>query len=109
MKKYRVGIIGCGNYMGTHMIYSNPRRLLDYMKHIKHFHGKFYEMLPNCTDYSIPFDEIIPVLQEGGFTGYINSEYEGNRWIHDAVEVDSVEQLRRHHVLLKQLLGENSH
>ena len=94
-------------YMGTHMIYSNPRRLLDYMKHIKHFHGKFYEMLPDCTEYSIPYDEIVPVLQEGGFSGYIDSEYEGNRWIHDAFEVDSVEQLRRHHVLLKQLLGEN--
>jgi sugar phosphate isomerase/epimerase len=93
-------------YMGTHMIYSNPRRLLDYMKHIKHFHGKFYEMLPDCTEYSIPYEEIIPVIQEGGFQGYINSEYEGNRWIDDAFEVDSVEQLRRHHELLKQLLGE---
>lgn len=93
-------------YMGTHMIYSNPRRLLDYMKHIKHFHGKFYEMLPNCTEYSIPYNEIIPVIQEGGFEGYISSEYEGNRWINDAFEVDSVEQLRRHHEMLKQLLGE---
>ncbi|MCU0485927.1 MAG: sugar phosphate isomerase/epimerase [Anaerolineales bacterium] len=93
-------------YMGTHMIYSNPRRLLDFMPHIKHFHGKFYEMLPDCTEYSIPYADIIPVLQEGGFSGYIDSEYEGNRWIHDAFEVDSAEQLRRHHVLLKQLLGE---
>lgn len=93
-------------YMGTHMIYSNPRRLLDYMKHIKHFHGKFYEMLPDCTEYSIPYEDIIPVIQEGGFEGYINSEYEGNRWIDDAFEVDSVEQLRRHHEMLQQLLGE---
>lgn len=93
-------------YMGTHMIYSNPPRLLDYMKHIKHFHGKFYEMLPDCTEYSIPYDRIIPVLQEGGYRGYINSEYEGNRWIDDAFEVDSIEQVSRHHNLLKQLLGE---
>ncbi len=93
-------------YMGTHMIYSNPRRLLDYMPHIKHIHGKFYEMLPDNTEYSIPYAEVIPVLVEGGYHGYISSEYEGNRWIHDAQEVDSLEQVSRHQALLKQLIGE---
>ena len=93
-------------YMGTHMIYSNPRRLLDYMAHIKHVHGKFYEMLPDGTEYSIPYDEVIPVLQEGGYSGYISSEYEGNRWIHDAQTVDSLEQISRHQTLLKRLIGE---
>lgn len=93
-------------FMGTHMCYSNPRRMLDYMPHIKHFHGKFYEMLPDCTEYSVPYEEIIPVIREGGYRGYINSEYEGNRWIHDAFPVDSVEQVRMHHVMLKKLLGE---
>lgn len=93
-------------YMGTHMIYSNPRRLLDYMPHIKHVHGKFYEMLPDNTEYSIPYAEIIPVLTEGGYSGYIDSEYEGNRWIHDAFEVDSFEQVGRHQTLLKQLIAE---
>ena len=91
-------------YMGTHMIYSNPRRLLDYMKHIKHFHGKFYEMLPDNTEYSIPYEEIIPVLREGHYSGYIDSEYEGQRWIDDVSEVDSLEQVRRHHAMLKNLL-----
>lgn len=91
-------------YMGTHMIYSNPRRLLDYMPHIKHIHGKFYEMLPDCTEYSIPYEEIMPVLKEGGYAGYIASEYEGNRWIHDAFAVDSAQQVERHQVLLKRLI-----
>ena len=91
-------------YMGTHMIYSNPRRLLDYMPHIKHVHAKFYEMLPDCTAYSIPYEEIIPVLVEGGYSGYLNSEYEGNRWLHDAFAVDSTEQVQRHQVMMKQLL-----
>ncbi len=92
-------------YMGTHMIYSNPRRLLDYMQHIKHVHGKFYEMLPDETEYSIPYDEVMPVLKEGGYSGYISSEYEGNRWIHDAQPVDSLEQIRRHQNLLKRLIA----
>ncbi len=93
-------------YMGTHMIYADPRKMLDYIPYTSHIHGKFYEMLPDYTEYSIPYEEIVPILIEGGYNGHIDSEYEGNRWIQDAFEVDSVEQVRRHQVMLKRLLGE---
>ena len=46
------------------------------------------------------------MLQQGGYNGYICSEYEGNRWIEDAEEPDSVEQVRRQQVMLARLLGE---
>jgi sugar phosphate isomerase/epimerase len=92
--------------MGTHNIYVDPRRMLDFMPWIFHFHAKFNEMLPDYTEYSIPYDEIIPILIEGGYNGYLSSEYEGNRHIQDAFEVDSVEQVRRHQVMLKRLLGQ---
>ncbi|HNB53341.1 MAG TPA: TIM barrel protein [Anaerolineales bacterium] len=94
-------------FMGTHMIYANPRKMLDFMPYILHIHGKFWEMLPDYTEYSIPYEEVIPVLLEGGYQGYLSSEYEGNRWLHDALPVDSKEQVRRHQVMLKQLLGES--
>lgn len=93
-------------FMGAHMIYRDPRSMLDYLPYTAHIHGKFYEMLPDGTEYSIPYDEIVPVLVEGGYEGYINSEYEGQRWIQDAFEVDSVEQVRLHQAMLKRLLGE---
>jgi sugar phosphate isomerase/epimerase len=89
-----------------HMTYVNPRRLLDFMPIIFHIHAKFNEMLEDYTEYSIPYDEIIPVLIEGGYKGYLSSEYEGNRHIQDAYEVDSVEQVRRQQVMLSRLLGE---
>ncbi len=89
-----------------HMTYVDPRRLLDFMPYIFHIHGKFNEMLEDCTEYSIPYADVVSVLQEGGYIGYISSEYEGNRHIQDAFEVDSVEQVRRHQVMLKRLLGE---
>jgi len=63
-------------------------------------------MLEDGTEYSIPYDEIVPVLRECGFNGYISSEYEGNRHIQDVFEVDSVEQVRRHQAMLARLLGE---
>ena len=93
-------------FMATHMIYADPKMMLDYIPYTYHIHGKFYEMLPDYTEYSIPYEEIVPVLKEGGYNGYIDSEYEGNRWIQDAFEVDSTEQVRRHQVMLKRLIGE---
>jgi sugar phosphate isomerase/epimerase len=89
-----------------HFVNTDPRRMLDFMPYIFHIHAKFYEMLPDYHEYSIPYEEIVPVLVEGGYTGYLSSEYEGNRHIQDAFEVDSTEQVRRQHVMFKKLLGE---
>lgn len=83
-----------------------PKRMLDYMDRIHNIHGKFYEMTEDLVEPSIPYDEIVAVLKKGGYDGYICSEYEGNRWIEDAHEVDSVEQVRRQQEMLKQLIDE---
>jgi sugar phosphate isomerase/epimerase len=93
--------------MGTHGIFGDPKLLKEYIPYTSHVHGKCYDMMvPEYHEYSIPYEEIVPILIEGGYEGYIDTEYEGNRWIQDAFEVDSTEQVRRHQVMLKQLLGE---
>jgi len=92
--------------MGTHGVYGDPQLILEYAPYTYHIHGKFYEMLPDYSEFSIPYEDIVPILIEGGYKGYIDAEYEGNRWIQDAYEVDSTEQVRRYQVMLKQLLGE---
>ena len=89
-----------------HNVYSNPKRLLEFMPYIFHIHAKFYEMMDNGLEYSIPYELIVPVLVQGGYNGYLSSEYEGNRHIQDAFPVDSVEQVRRQHAMFKRLLGE---
>jgi sugar phosphate isomerase/epimerase len=95
----------------THYIWIEPKSLLEHMPLIGHIQAKFYEMTLDETtgaevEYSIPYDRIVPVLIEGGFDGYLSSEYEGNRHIQDAFEVDSVEQVRRQHAMFARLLGE---
>jgi Xylose isomerase-like TIM barrel len=85
--------------------YTNPAQLLPQMHRCFHIHAKFYEMVDDETEYSIPYDEVIAVLKKGGFNGYMCSEYEGNRHIQDAFEVDSVEQVRRQQSMLKKLIG----
>lgn len=87
-------------------LFIDPKAMLDYLPYIHHIHAKFYEMLDDGTEYSIPYDEILSVLIEGGYDGYMSSEYEGNRHIQDAYEVDSFEQVRRHQQMMARLLGE---
>ena len=89
--------------LSRHNTYVNPISLVPHMDRIIHIHGKFLEMLEDYTEYSIPYKEIVDVLKKGGYNGYIASEYEGNRHIQDIYEVDSVEQVRRHQVMLKNL------
>jgi sugar phosphate isomerase/epimerase len=88
-----------------HNVYSQPKRMLEFMPYIFHIHAKFYEMLDEGREYSIPYEKIIPVLIEGGYAGYLSSEYEGNRHIQDAFEVDSIEQVRRQHAMFERLLS----
>ena len=89
-----------------HQIYADPRRLLEFMPYVFHIQAKFYEMTPDYVDPSIAYDDLIPVLIEGGYEGYLSSEYEGNRHIQDVEEVDSVEVVRRQHVMFERLTAE---
>jgi PPOX class probable F420-dependent enzyme len=87
--------------------FADPQRLLEYMPHILHVHGKFNDMVEDNGSYreeAIPYEEVVPVLIDGGYSGYISSEYEGNAWIEDDNEVDSVDQVRRHQTMLRRLL-----
>lgn len=97
----------------TFMIAQSVDCLRDHAELIKHIHAKFYEMheVPGSGywhEYSIPYHEIVPVLKDIGYDGYLSSEYEGNRHIEDAAEVDSVTQVAKHQGMLKALLGEEN-
>jgi sugar phosphate isomerase/epimerase len=85
---------------------NKPSDLLAIMPYVYNVHGKFYEMTDDLKEYSIPYDEVMPVFIEGGYAGYINSEYEGQRNTQDIKETDSCEEIRRHHVMMKRLMGE---
>ena len=85
------------------------------MPYIISIHGKFYHMteIPNrpgeFEDCSIDYEGPITYLKEAGYKGYINSEYEGQRFYQDLpLEqlVDEVDQVRKHQEMLKRLIGE---
>lgn len=77
-------------------------------------HGKFNNMSPlpgnpgEYHDAAIDYDSAILALKQGGYDGYINSEYEGQRYFHDLSRermMDEVEQVRRHQKMLQRLLA----
>lgn len=82
--------------------------------HVVSCHGKFNNMseIPGrpgkYQDLAIDYEGALCALQAGGFTGYINTEYEGQRYAQDrtrAEMMDEVEQVRRHHEMLRRLTG----
>ena len=92
--------------MGAHMIYRDPRTMLEYLPYTSHIHGKFYEMLPGLHRVQHPLRGDHPGADGGRLRRLHQQRVRGQRWIQDAFEVDSTEQVRRHHVMLKRLLGE---
>jgi hypothetical protein len=82
-----------------------PKELIPFKDYIHNFHAKFWEMTEDYQEYCIPYEKVLPVLMEAGFDATLSSEYEGQRSIQDAYEVNECEQVRRHHVMMKRLLG----
>lgn len=86
-------------------------------KYVVSVHGKFNYMseIPgrpgHYRDIAIDYEGAIAALIAGGFDGYVNSEYEGQRYFQDrtrAEMMDEVDQVRRHHEMLRRLTGMGS-
>lgn len=60
-------------------------------------HGKCHYVDENLHEVSIPYEDILPVLMEAGFTGYVMTEFE------DEGGYDVIEQNRRHIAMMKKI------
>lgn len=80
--------------------YYDPKILLEHMPYIVHCHGKFFEMDENNEETTIDYPGILAALTEGGFSGYISAEYEG-----DPIDGDTFEPFRRYQKMLDKYLG----
>ncbi|MCF0133093.1 MAG: xylose isomerase [Blautia sp.] len=101
--------------MSLHEMSGDPEDLRKIIPYIVSIHGKFYQMteIPGkpgqYEDKAIDYETPMRILQECGYEGYIDSEYEGQRDQQDMGFEnlpDSVEEVRRHHEMLKRLSGE---
>lgn len=90
----------------VHHFENNPLDImLPYLKYVRNIHGKFYEMTEENIAYSVPYPEIIALLKEQNYDGFICSEYEGNRFVPSGIPVPGVEQVALHQKYLKELIN----
>ena len=107
--------LGTIERMSLHEASAKAEDIIDIIPYIISIHGKFYNMTeisgkPGCyEDNAIDYNKPMKLLREHGFNGYIDSEYEGQRDQQDrGIEFlpDEVDQVRRHHEMLRRLSGE---
>ena len=99
--------------LALHESPADPEDLRPIVPYILSIHGKFYNMteIPgepgHYEDKCINYADPIRILNEEGYQGYIDSEYEGQRDQQDRGEeflADEVDQVRRHHEMLERLI-----
>lgn len=84
----------------------DPQDIIDNIQYIYHTHAKFYNMHEDYEETSIPIREVVAAYKKAGYHGYLSSEYEGNGLLNDALEVDSIEQVRRQQEALRRAIEE---
>jgi sugar phosphate isomerase/epimerase len=77
--------------------HADPKSLIPLMKYIHHFHGKFFNVNDAGEESAVRVPELVSVLSDGGFEGYISCEYEGHHWYTD---VDTLDQIKRYQALV---------
>jgi sugar phosphate isomerase/epimerase len=82
---------------------SKPEDMIDLLPYTYACHAKFTNMSDDLVETNHPYDEIIKVLVDQKWEGYLLSEYEGQRKDEPGYASD---QLRKQHVMMKRLLGE---
>lgn len=72
--------------------------LVDVLPYVGFIQAKFFDIGDDLIDSQIPWVEIIQTLVAHGYSGWLSSEYEGERTVYRGQE-----QVRRHHALLRSI------
>lgn len=87
---------------GPPMEYSPVEDLAEFLPYTHCCHAKFYDMTDDFVETTTPYDRIIDLLVKHKWDGYLISEFEGNG---KEIPGHASAQLRRHHVMMKRMLG----
>jgi sugar phosphate isomerase/epimerase len=83
---------------------SEPEDIIPLIPYLYCIHAKFNHMADDFEETTIPYPEIVKILQEYNWDGYLLSEYEGADKYDEGYEVGQT--LRKQHIMLKRLLGD---
>ncbi len=94
---------GPNDFVGPPCDHSPVEDIVPLLPYVFCCHAKFLKMDENFNEVVIPYEDIINTLAGHGWDGYMLSEYEGP---HADVPGYTSDQIRRHHVMMKRLLGQ---
>jgi hypothetical protein len=81
-----------------------PRNWLEIMPQVVHVHGKFFDIDDSGDEVAVDYAALLPVFVEGGFNGYMSSEWEGHMWS----GAGAFEKVEKHHALCRRILSQFS-
>ncbi len=81
--------------------HQDPQMWREIMPQVVHIHGKFYDFNEHGSESAIPYEEILPVFVEGGYNGFMSSEWEG----HFFSDEPGFPKVQAHQALCKRILG----
>jgi hypothetical protein len=85
--------------------HQDPRAWAEILPDVVHVHGKFFDIGVDGREPVVPIEELLEVLVEGGYAGYISSEYEGWHWNTGA---DAFEMVAREQALCRSVLSRHT-
>ena len=91
-------------YRDPRYVANTPEELIPLLPYIYCCHAKFFRLNDEFVETTVPYEEIIKVMQDNGWDGYLLSEYEGADKYKPGYEVGQT--LRKHHILLKNCIGD---
>ena len=83
---------------------SKPEEIIPLLPYVYCCHAKFNHMNDDFEETTIPYKEVVDIMKEHNWDGYLLSEYEGFDKYDLGYEVGQT--LRRHHIMLKRYLGD---
>ncbi|BFK21072.1 hypothetical protein F230042K4_23630 [Mediterraneibacter glycyrrhizinilyticus] len=91
-------------YRDPNYVPNKPEDLIPLLPYVYCCHAKFIHMNDTFEETTIPYKEIIEVLKNQNWDGYLLSEYEGADKYDAGYEVGQT--LRKQHIMLKNYIGD---
>ena len=92
-----------GEYVAPGFVPSDPEDIIPLLPYIYCCHAKLFQMSDDFEETMVPYKEVLTILKEHGWNGYLLSEYEGNDKYDYGYEVGQT--IRKHHIMMKNILG----
>lgn len=93
-----------GDYREPSWKANAPEDIIPLLPYIYCCHAKFNRMSEDFEETTIPYRDIVKILIDQEWNGYLLSEYEGADKYDEGYEVGQT--LRKQHIMLKNLLGD---